>query len=85
MTQHNKVVWSEGLFLRPQHMQQQECYLERYVDLAPCARPWRGAGRAQARSCSAQSHHGQALGVDQGCTWRIAGEAASPGRLRPTT
>lgn len=33
MTQNNKVVWSEGLFLRPQHMQQQERYLERYVEL----------------------------------------------------
>lgn len=33
MTQHNKVVWNEGLFLRPQHMQQQERYLERYVEL----------------------------------------------------
>jgi type VI secretion system protein ImpJ len=33
MTQSNKVVWSEGLFLRPQHMQQQERYLERYVEL----------------------------------------------------
>ncbi|MEL1265705.1 type VI secretion system baseplate subunit TssK [Pseudoxanthomonas putridarboris] len=33
MTQHNKVVWSEGLFLRPQHMQQQERYLERFVEL----------------------------------------------------
>ncbi|TCV95837.1 type VI secretion system protein ImpJ [Luteibacter rhizovicinus] len=33
MTQNNKIVWSEGLFLRPQHMQQQERYLERYVDL----------------------------------------------------
>ncbi|MCC4587594.1 type VI secretion system baseplate subunit TssK [Xanthomonas sp. NCPPB 1067] len=30
---NNKVVWSEGLFLRPQHLQQQERYLERYVDL----------------------------------------------------
>ncbi len=27
----NKVVWSEGLFLRPQHLQQQERYLERLV------------------------------------------------------
>ena len=33
MTQNNKVVWSEGLFLRPQHMQQQERYLERFVEL----------------------------------------------------
>lgn len=30
---HNRVVWSEGLFLRPQHFQQQGDYLERYVDL----------------------------------------------------
>lgn len=33
MTPNNKVIWSEGLFLRPQHMQQQERYLERYVEL----------------------------------------------------
>ncbi|GAB2917665.1 type VI secretion system baseplate subunit TssK [Paraburkholderia jirisanensis] len=33
MTHSNKVVWSEGLFLRPQHMQQQERYFERYVEL----------------------------------------------------
>jgi type VI secretion system protein ImpJ len=33
MTQNNKVVWSEGLFLRPQHLQQQERYFERFVEL----------------------------------------------------
>jgi type VI secretion system protein ImpJ len=33
MTQSSKVIWSEGLFLRPQHMQQQERYFERYVEL----------------------------------------------------
>ncbi|MFC0396981.1 type VI secretion system baseplate subunit TssK [Paraburkholderia rhizosphaerae] len=33
MSRNNKVIWSEGLFLRPQHMQQQERYLERYVEL----------------------------------------------------
>lgn len=33
MTRSNKVIWSEGLFLRPQHMQQQERYFERYVEL----------------------------------------------------
>lgn len=32
MSEKNKVVWSEGLFLRPQHLQQQERYLERYVE-----------------------------------------------------
>jgi type VI secretion system protein ImpJ len=33
MAQNNKVIWNEGLFLRPQHMQQQERYLERYIEL----------------------------------------------------
>ena len=32
MSAHNKVVWSEGLFLQPQHFQQQDRYLERYVE-----------------------------------------------------
>ena len=32
MSVFNKVVWSEGLFLRPQHFQQQDRYLERYVE-----------------------------------------------------
>lgn len=31
MTLTNKVVWSEGLFLRPQHFQQQDRYLENLV------------------------------------------------------
>jgi type VI secretion system protein ImpJ len=32
MSSNNRVVWSEGLFLRPQHFQQQTRYLERYVE-----------------------------------------------------
>jgi type VI secretion system protein ImpJ len=32
MTISNKVVWSEGLFLRPQHFQQQDRYFERYIE-----------------------------------------------------
>lgn len=32
MSHLNKVVWSEGMFLRPQHFQQQERYMERFVD-----------------------------------------------------
>lgn len=32
MSFYSKVVWSEGLFLRPQHLQQQDRYLERYVE-----------------------------------------------------
>lgn len=32
MSVHSKVVWSEGLFLRPQHLQQQDRRLERYIE-----------------------------------------------------
>jgi type VI secretion system protein ImpJ len=32
MSAHNKVVWSEGLFLQPQHFQQQDRYLERFIE-----------------------------------------------------
>lgn len=31
MSLESKVVWSEGMFLNPQHFQQQERYLERYI------------------------------------------------------
>ena len=32
MSLDSKVVWSEGMFLNPQHFQQQERYLERYIE-----------------------------------------------------
>lgn len=32
MSANSKVIWSEGLFLQAQHFQQQERYLERYVE-----------------------------------------------------
>lgn len=32
MSWKNKVIWSEGLFLRPQHFQQQERFVESYVE-----------------------------------------------------
>lgn len=32
MSSDSKVVWSEGMFLNPQHFQQQERYFQRYVD-----------------------------------------------------
>ena len=32
MTWRNRVIWSEGLFLRPQHFQQNVRYLEQYVE-----------------------------------------------------
>jgi type VI secretion system protein ImpJ len=37
VTINNKVVWSEGLFLRPQHFQQQDRHVERYVELRTSA------------------------------------------------
>lgn len=37
MTINNKVVWSEGLFLRPQHFQQQDRHAERYVEIRSSA------------------------------------------------
>ncbi|MEO0443452.1 MAG: type VI secretion system baseplate subunit TssK [Pseudomonadota bacterium] len=36
MSLDSKVVWSEGMFLNPQHFQQQERYLERYIN-SKCA------------------------------------------------
>jgi type VI secretion system protein ImpJ len=33
MSAHNRVIWSEGLFLQPQHFQQQDRYFERYVEM----------------------------------------------------
>ena len=32
MSVYSRVIWSEGLFLRPQHFQQQDRYFERYVE-----------------------------------------------------
>jgi type VI secretion system protein ImpJ len=32
MSARNKVIWSEGLFLQPQHFQQQDRYFERFVE-----------------------------------------------------
>lgn len=36
MSLDSRVVWSEGMFLNPQHFQQQDRYLERYID-SKCA------------------------------------------------
>ena len=33
MSHRSKVVWSEGLFLQPQHFQQHDRYLEHYIEL----------------------------------------------------
>jgi len=41
MSENNRIVWSEGLFLRPQHFQQQERHLESWIEGRTAAlRPW---------------------------------------------
>lgn len=43
MTWHNKVVWTEGMFLQPQHFQQQDRYIARQLDgrfAATVGWPW---------------------------------------------
>jgi type VI secretion system protein ImpJ len=37
LSAYNKILWSEGLFLRPQHFQQQTRYVERLVETRCCA------------------------------------------------
>ena len=37
MSWENKVIWTEGLFLQPQHLQQQERYMERLVRASTAA------------------------------------------------
>src|SRR5262245_29017753 len=32
MTEHSKVIWSEGILLRPQHFQQHDRYLESLIN-----------------------------------------------------
>ena len=32
MTWHNKVMWTEGMFLQPQHFQQQDRFITRHID-----------------------------------------------------
>ena len=49
MSYRSKVVWSEGLFLRPQHFQQQDRYLERSLGLRSAALRAHGWGFSELR------------------------------------
>lgn len=49
MSHRSKVVWSEGLFLRPQHFQQQDRYVERYFQLRSAALRAHGWGYSELR------------------------------------
>lgn len=42
MTTRNPVVWSEGLFVKPQHFQQTARYLEHYINARHGSRYWYG-------------------------------------------
>lgn len=42
MTTRNPVVWSEGLFVKPQHFQQTSRYLEHYINTRQGSRYWYG-------------------------------------------
>ena len=42
MTWHNKVMWTEGMFLQPQHFQQQDRYAARQLDARLAATAGRG-------------------------------------------
>jgi len=49
MSHRSKVVWSEGLFLRPQHFQQQDRYVERFFHLRSSALRAHGWGFSELR------------------------------------
>ncbi len=49
MSHRSKVVWSEGLFLRPQHFQQHDRYLERLLHLRSAALRGHGWGFSELR------------------------------------
>jgi type VI secretion system protein ImpJ len=49
MSHRSKVVWSEGLFLRPQHFQQQDRFVERYFQLRSSALRAHGWGFSELR------------------------------------
>ena len=49
MSHRSKVVWSEGLFLRPQHFQQQDRYVERFFQLRSTALRAHGWGFSELR------------------------------------
>ena len=49
MSHRSKVVWSEGLFLRPQHFQQHDRYLERHIQLRSDALRSHGWGFSELR------------------------------------
>ena len=88
MSAYNKVVWSEGLFLQPQHFQQQDRYFERYVESAlPALVPLqlgvhRGRARTRPARASASSALRRAAGVfPDGTPFRMPDDDPLPAPL----
>ncbi len=67
MSSYSKVVWSEGLFLRPQHFQQQDRYLERFVETR-C-----GALRSHSWGCTAVELERDLLAIGKLGLKRVSG------------
>ncbi len=84
MTDRNRVVWSEGLFLRTQHFQQQDRHTEGLVRGALAAHPLQRFGFSQLRLDKAALDAGQiaiaeASGLfPDGTVFSIPGDAAAP-------
>jgi type VI secretion system protein ImpJ len=59
MSENNKVLWSEGLFLRPQHFQQQERYIESLLENRINALVPHAYGLVELKIDSAMLKHGK--------------------------
>ncbi len=84
MTWENKPVWSEGMFLRPQHFQQFERFAGAQLDARVGPLHSHGYGIAQLRLDEGQLKTGkiallEATGIfDDGTPFRVPAEAAAP-------
>ncbi len=84
MSWNSKVVWSEGLFLRPQHLQQSDRYLERAIDLRTryiSPYPWGFAHLEIDRDLQQQSRFGlrRAAGIlPDGTTFDVPTDSPLP-------
>src|ERR1700733_1952117 len=80
----NKVIWSEGLFLRPQHLQQSDRYMEKLVRTRTAALRGYAWGITQLRLNTEMLALGkiaieQASGVlEDGTPFSIPGDADQP-------
>lgn len=87
MTWHDKVMWTEGMFLQPQHFQQQDRHASRVLDARiglAAAHPWGFAELQMDEAASLQGKValGSARGVlPDGVPFAIPGQDAAPPAL----